>query len=111
MKEAYDKEMEVHRLKISKLPEDVISSAKSAQVTKKANKVSVDLKKLLKDNNIPKRNLSAYLMFCGDMRPRLAENLSSPDKIRHMAEAWRNASDEVKARYEEKSRVDGERFV
>ena len=68
----YEKEKEVYSQKMAKVPDAVLSSAKAVKATKKVDKekrsVKEELKMILEETKKPKRNLSAYLMYCNDVR-------------------------------------------
>lgn len=110
----YQKEKELYQQKMAKVPEDILNSAKSVKSSKRADKskksAADELKALLKATNKPTRNLSAYLLYSGEMRPKLPESLSVTEKTKKLAADWNNAPDSVKQKYNELSAKDGERY-
>ena len=124
----YQREKELYQQKMAKVgtryemvfnkyyhqvPEDILNSAKSVKSSKRADKskksAADELKALLKATNKPTRNLSAYLLYSGEMRPKLPESLSVTEKTKKLAADWNNAPDSVKQKYNELSAKDGER--
>ena len=81
--------------------EDMSVDEKPKPATKKSK-----LKKE-KDKNEPKRAPSAYILFCNDKRAGIVEENPDVDQVeimKKMGELWREAGDDVKAKYAEKSK-------
>jgi len=111
----YEKEKEVYSQKMAKVPDAVLSSAKAVKATKKVDKekrsVKEELKMILEETKKPKRNLSAYLMYCNDVRSGLPASMSPTEKIKKMATDWNNASDALKEKYASKQQKDSDRYA
>ena len=63
----------------------------------------------------PKRALSAYIFFCTDNRPLVVKELASTgskpsDVLVQLGQRWKNASAEVRAKYESMALKDRERY-
>jgi len=74
--------------------------------TTKSKKLRTKLKKE-KDKNEPKRAPSVYILFCNDKRAGIVEENPDVDQVeiqKKMGELlWREAGDDIKAKYAEKS--------
>jgi hypothetical protein len=80
--------------------------------TTKSKKPKTKLKKD-KDKNEPKRAPSAYILFCNDKRAGIVEENPDVDQVeilKKMGELWREAGDDIKAKYTEKSKKLWRRF-
>lgn len=70
--------------------------------------------KKIKDENAPKRALTAYFFFANDKRPEIREQ--NPDmKITEISkvigEMWKDTSDEEKAKYQKMADADKDRYA
>merc|ERR550532_1426742 len=110
----YQKEKEIYQQKVASLSEDIISSKKATKaqkrVTKSKKSAADELKQLLEETNKPKKPLTAYLLFSMDCRPKLPNTMSSPEKVKKIANDWQNASDSVKDDYLAKQKANLDRF-
>ena len=96
MKELYRKEKEVYMAEMTEVPQEQLKASKSVKSAKRG------LKKLLTAHDKPKRPLSSYLLYSEERRPSLSTTLSPSEKVKLMAEEWRQASKQTKAVYENK---------
>merc|ERR1719326_511456 len=67
-----------------------------------------------KDVNKPKRALSAYMLFAGDERPKIAmknQNRKVTEIMSLVAKAWKELSDDKKAPYIEKAKTLSEKHA
>ncbi|CAF5165500.1 unnamed protein product, partial [Rotaria magnacalcarata] len=66
-----------------------------------------------KDPNAPKRPLSAFFIFSQDERPDIKKkspSLSVGDISKEIGLRWKNVSDDVKKRYEQKAAVEIQKY-
>eukprot|EP00092_Neocalanus_flemingeri_P075483 GFUD01093500.1.p1 GENE.GFUD01093500.1~~GFUD01093500.1.p1 ORF type:complete len:267 (+),score=84.77 GFUD01093500.1:81-881(+) len=108
LKTLFQKEKETYAAKMAKVPEELIENVKAVKKTKKIERQNTQEKKELKDLlaslNKPKRPLSAYLLFCQDIRPRLtADGLVGTEIVRKMAVEWKQANTRNKELFEKKN--------
>lgn len=102
--EAFQEEMEVYREKFAAYKET--PSYRKFQEKKKAQKQRKKFLKKIKDPNKPKRAPSAYFLFMGDARPKVAKAMpdaSIGDIGKKLGEMWRELSEEQKAKYQKKT--------
>ena len=102
-KERYLKEMETYVPPEPTSDDDEPAGKKSSK--KKAPK---------KDPNAPKKGKGSYMFYAVAKRDELKEahpDLSYGDLSKKIGEAWKAASDEDKAPYEEKAAADKERYL
>ena len=70
-------------------------------------------KKKKKDKNQPKRAMSAFLLFCGDKRPKLREKnptASVGDLAKLLGAEWKTLNAAQKAPYDEKAKKEKDRY-
>jgi hypothetical protein len=63
---------------------------------------------------LPLKNKSGYLHYCSDIRPVIRKSfpdIKSVDIVKKQGDGWKNLSDEEKYKYEEKAKVDKERYL
>lgn len=73
----------------------------------------VGKKKTKKNKNAPKGPLSAYFIFTSMIRPTVVferPDLNLPGVTKEIAQRWRNLSPEDRVPYEEKSKLDKQRY-
>jgi len=66
-----------------------------------------------KDVNAPKRNLSAYFLFCAEERPKVKQtdsNLSLGDTAKELGRRWAQVDAATKTRFEKLAQKDKERY-
>jgi len=66
-----------------------------------------------KDPNAPKRPLSTFFLFSGDERPKIKKDnpsLSVADIAKLIGERWRSIGEDKKRHYEERARVEKDRY-
>jgi len=66
-----------------------------------------------KDANAPKRNLSAYFLFCADERPKVKQmdsTLSLGDTAKELGRRWAVVDTATKQKYEKAAGKDKERY-
>ena len=66
-----------------------------------------------KDPNAPKRPLSTFFLFSQDERPKIKKDnpaLSVADIAKLIGERWRAIGEDKKRHYEERARVEKERY-
>lgn len=88
--------------------------AKNKENTSKRGKSEEKVKKRQakeKDENGPKKNLSAYLLFCNDERPKAkADGVEGKDLMRVLADRWGKCTEKEKKKYEDLAQKDKERY-
>jgi high mobility group protein B2 len=70
-------------------------------------------KRAKKDANAPKRNLSAYFIFCAEERPRVKAsdpNLSLGDTAKELGRRWAAVDAATKSKFEKLAAKDKERY-
>ena len=106
-KERYKKEMESY-VPPSDDDDDDDSSEDEGSPKKKGKK-----KRAAKDPNAPKRALTSFMFFSKEMRPKIQEQnaeASFGEIGKLIGEAWKNASEEEKNKYEDMNKEDKERY-
>ncbi len=64
-----------------------------------------------KDENAPKKNLSAYLLFSNDERPRAKEEgVEGKNMMSELAARWGKCTEKEKKKYEDMAAKDKERY-
>ncbi len=64
-----------------------------------------------KDENAPKKGLSAYIFFCQDERPKAkADGVEGKDLMKECGERWAKVSEKDKKKYEDMAAKDKERY-
>merc|ERR1711874_792259 len=103
----YEEEKKKYQAKLDKLPEEIIKKAKEEKKEKSLNRKSAaaasNLLKVYEELNKPKKNLSAYLHFSVDRRQNLPDAMKAADKIKVIAQAWKELSHDARTRYEKKA--------
>lgn len=70
-------------------------------------------KRAKKDANAPKRNLSAYFIFCAEERARVKAsdpNLSLGDTAKELGKRWASVDATTKSKFEKLAQKDKERY-
>jgi hypothetical protein len=63
---------------------------------------------------LPLKNKSGYLHYCSDVRPTIQKafpDIKSVDIVKKQGDGWKTLSAENKQKYEEKAKVDKERYL
>jgi structure-specific recognition protein 1 len=63
---------------------------------------------------LPLKNKSGYLHYCSDVRPTIQKafpDIKSVDIVKKQGDGWKSLSAEDKQKYEEKAKVDKERYL
>ena len=79
----------------------------------KLGKQKQTVEKKLKDENAPKKPMSAYMFFSAKKRPEIREaqpELKMTEVAKVLGERWKEASPESKAKYSKKADKDKERY-
>ena len=122
----YHKQKEVYATKLAEVPQDQIDEAKAVKKAKQMEKqdkeiekqaklnekqtlkdkksAESELKNLLTSLKKPKRPVSSYILYCMDRRPKLPDSLSATEKVKQMAEEWRESDRKTRERYEKKNK-------
>mmetsp|Transcript_12440 Transcript_12440/g.19162 ORF Transcript_12440/g.19162 Transcript_12440/m.19162 type:complete len:391 (+) Transcript_12440:95-1267(+) len=67
-----------------------------------------------KDPNAPKKNLSAYIFFCNDVRDsvksKMPENTTQADIMKELGRQWKDLTDKKKGKYDKMAEKDKVRY-
>lgn len=66
--------------------------------------------KIPKDPKAPKGALTAFMIYCIEMRPKLSASISFGESGKQLGEQWRSLKPAQKAKYEKKAQADKERY-
>lgn len=108
-------ETEVHK-RWNTLTSKIRKKRTANEVLEDAKKKVADQKKTRKrkrddrDPSLPKMPLTAYLLFCEQKRPRLAQKYGNKEVMGKLAKKWSKLSDEKKEKYKEMYRESRQKY-
>jgi len=85
----------------------------SEEIFDELKKSSIKTPKMKRDPDAPKSSVNSYIMYSRDNRSDIKEenpDMKATDITKKLAEMWRNADEELKKEYKEKSDKDKERY-
>ena len=94
----------------SKKKTPVKSKKSAAQAEKEKAKSFIVKTKIPKDPKAPKGALTAFMIYCIEMRPKLSASISFGESGKQLGEQWRSLKPAQKAKYEKKAQADKERY-
>jgi len=115
-KERYEIEMKSYRPAESSSEDSSDSDSKGKK--RRGGRNAGTKKKPKKDPNAPKRPMTAYLIYSNENREKLKQELkkSNPEAkvtevVKILAERWKNESEEVKKKYQNKAAIEKEKYT
>jgi len=115
LQDIYEVEKKMYLDKLEKVPVEILQKVKEGKketrALKKGKNAAKDLKKLNEELEKPKRNLNPYLLYAQDRRPNLAATMKGKEKVKIIAQEWRDLPTEMREKYEMKAQQDKERYM
>ena len=90
---------------MEQLPEETVEKLLLEKQSKKIAATALELKKLLKSLEKPKRPLSSYFLFAEEQRTKIPSGTPATEVARRLAQEWSSLPAAKKLAFEEKNKT------